>query len=430
MNFLEQNSPPIVKSNKFYLILIGKSLLMIILLGMNDFSVQHYAVDGKFMMVIDKLFAEKNKNVQQVIEKLVDLFKKHIIQFLHCINEELTLIIQNVEEDFADQGDQESNNTEIIIGGFNFICNTFASTGMQNKILGQKQLTEIFDLFQYLTGPIVSKFGDIYSLMLMLFEQISSNKVVLLQNSDLFQMQILPNICKYLKTDVYDTRFTSQKLFTDLFAQIVFEPKSLNEKNEDFTFKLQCSGILPILGNLMEDDNPIGTYAIKLARFMIEFNRLIVKRFKKENYITQIMGYFTPEHEKCNANTFKLQSCLLESDDIEMNEIDNNVFLETASRLYDSLEDIQQGEELLELIMAFYRKVFQAIQINEYSIEAVQPHKPLLKKKMSEHGRTIANIYKKSMNLLMVCGGVDLTELVECQISGFLLLNGLEQYEQ
>ena len=43
---------------------------------MNDFSVQHYAVDGKFMMIVDKLFQEKNKNVQQVLEKLVDLFKK------------------------------------------------------------------------------------------------------------------------------------------------------------------------------------------------------------------------------------------------------------------------------------------------------------------------------------------------------------------
>ena len=105
---------------------------------------------------------------------------------------------------------------------------------------------------------------------------------------------------------------------------------------------------------------------------------------------------------------------MLESDDIEMNEIDHAKFLETCSILYERLEDIQQGEELLELIMAFYRKVFLAIQINEYSIEAVQPHKSLLKQKMGNYGTTIANIYKKSMNLLMVCGGVDLTELVEC----------------
>ena len=90
------------------------------------------------MMIVDKLFQEKNKNVQQVIEKLVDLFKKHIIQFLNCINEELTLIVHDVEEDFARQDDQDNNNTEMIIGGFNFICNTFASAGMQNKILSEK----------------------------------------------------------------------------------------------------------------------------------------------------------------------------------------------------------------------------------------------------------------------------------------------------
>ena len=49
---------------------------------------------------------------------------------------------------------------------------------------------------------------------------------------------------------------------------------------------------------------------------------------------------------------------------------------------------------------------------------------------MSEHGPAIAAIYQKSMNLLMDCGGVDLTELVECLISGFLLLNGLEEYNE
>jgi len=193
-----------------------------------------------------------------------------------------------------------------------------------------------------------------------------------------------------------------------------------------------CSNIVPLVGSLMEDDNPIGTYAIKLARFMIEFNRTIVKRFKKENLLDQIANYFKIEHDKCNANTFKLLSSLLESDEIDLAEIEasNPKFLETASILYDKLEDIQQGEELLELIMAYYRKVFLAIQINEYSIEAVQPHKPLLKKRMGIHGNTIANIYKRSMGLLMYCGGVDLTELVECLISGFLLLDGLEQYDQ
>lgn len=53
MNFLEHGAP----------ILKSKSLLMIILLGMNDFTVLHYAVDGKFMLSVDKLFPERNKNV-------------------------------------------------------------------------------------------------------------------------------------------------------------------------------------------------------------------------------------------------------------------------------------------------------------------------------------------------------------------------------
>lgn len=87
----------------------------------------------------------------------------------------------------------------------------------------------------------------------------------------------------------------------------------------------------------MDDENPIGTYAIKLARFMIEFNRQIVKRFKKDNLLKQIANFFTIEHEKCNANTFKLLSSLLESDEVELSEIEmaNNKFLETASILYD-----------------------------------------------------------------------------------------------
>jgi serine/threonine-protein kinase ULK4 len=155
MNILEHGSPPILKS---------KSLLMIILLGMNDFSVLHYAVDGKFMLIIDKLFSERNKNVQQVLEKMVDLFKKHIDQFLLCINEELPIILKNTigfeEENFEqeDEGGASDKNTEIVIGSFNFICNAFASMGMQNKILTQTLLVDIFEFFEYLTGITGSKF--------------------------------------------------------------------------------------------------------------------------------------------------------------------------------------------------------------------------------------------------------------------------------
>lgn len=42
----------------------------------------------------------------------------------------------------------------------------------------------------------------------------------------------------------------------------------------------------------MEEDNPIGSYCIKLARFMIEFNRSIVKRFKRENIVSKMSNYF------------------------------------------------------------------------------------------------------------------------------------------
>ena len=80
------------------------------------------------------------------------------------------------------------------------------------------------------------------------------------------------------------------------------------------------------MSNLMEDDNPMGTYAIKLARFMIEFNREIVIRFKKEKIIGQIVGYFSPTHDKCNANTFKLLSSLLESDEISLSEVNSDNF--------------------------------------------------------------------------------------------------------
>ena len=59
----------------------------------------------------------------------------------------------------------------------------------------------------------------------------------------------------------------------------------------------------------MEDENPIGTYAIKLAKFMIEFNRDIIKMYKRADILKLVMSFFTIDHEKCNANTFKLLSC-------------------------------------------------------------------------------------------------------------------------
>ena len=70
--------------------------------------------------------------------------------------------------------------------------------------------------------------------------------------------------------------------------------------------------------------------------------------------------------------------------------------MSTAAHMYTKLEDIQQGEELLESLMAYFRKVFLTIQINEYSIEAVQPHKTILKRKKSEYSNSIQTIYQKN----------------------------------
>ena len=96
---------------------------------------------------------------------------------MQVIIDELPIILQNIEEDFEAQEDGEDKNTEIVLHGLTFICNTFVSIGMQNKILGQKLLTDIFDFFQYLSGIIAgNKYLDVYSMMLMLFEQICSNK--------------------------------------------------------------------------------------------------------------------------------------------------------------------------------------------------------------------------------------------------------------
>ena len=86
------------------------------------------------------------------------MFKKHIEQFLQCVKDELPAVLQNAEEEQVDNEDNAEKNTEIVIGSLNFICNTFASIGMQNKILGPKLLEEIFDFFEYLGAITNSKY--------------------------------------------------------------------------------------------------------------------------------------------------------------------------------------------------------------------------------------------------------------------------------
>ena len=118
------------------------------------------------------------------------MFKKHIQSFIECIRTELPTILEiNEREDQLDE-DLGEKNIELIIGSLSFICNAFASVGVQNKILSEKCLLELFDFFDYFGAITNEKYIEIYHLMLMLYEQIYSNRSLLLTNADFFISQI------------------------------------------------------------------------------------------------------------------------------------------------------------------------------------------------------------------------------------------------
>jgi hypothetical protein len=77
-------------------------------------------------------------------------------------------------------------------------------------------------------------------------------------------------------------------------------------------------------------------------------------------------------HEKCNSNTIKVISLVLENSEIDPRELMKKNFVQKLSILYEQISDIIQGEEILELVNSMYRMVCNFVNLDAYSVEAAQ----------------------------------------------------------
>lgn len=207
----------------------------------------------------------------------------------------------------------------------------------------------------------------------MIVEQIISNRSLLNKYQIVFAGDILPLLCKGLDSKLDECRFASIKWITDIVQQIIQE--DYLDDTRSYIYDMSLKHLLPRMKSILKEPNPTGSGMIKLLRTLLDFEPSFRDTMFSLDLPKVMMGYFESRssllvnHEKCNANTIKVISYIVDSQKTKLSSLVTDDFFEKLFTLYCNITDIVQGEEIVELLNIYYRRVFKELEIDIYALD-------------------------------------------------------------
>lgn len=199
----------------------GKGLLLILLMITFDFNVLSSIPTERFVKTLDKIIAneqkaeKKSRYIKCIMKEYASIFQSQLMQMLEFVEKELPRILEsnsksktlaspgNETGDNVDLGDDTLNqNVEFIDSFLTFISMTLQSLFIQQCVMKESTISRYFKLLQYI--DYFSKFDqqvfqEISGTILMIIENLVTNKTILILNAKEVVMVVLPYLAEELK---------------------------------------------------------------------------------------------------------------------------------------------------------------------------------------------------------------------------------------
>ncbi len=182
--------------------------------------------------------------------------------------------------------------------------------------------------------------------ILAIIESISGNQKTLMSNSVSIVQHILPALMEKLKSDSSEVKFMSLKVFNDIIVQYLYDESvfdinklemSIEEQNyssESDKMIQYTTGIindilidnfLPNFKYLLNEEDPIPIFAIKLLSALTERSPHFVKAINKSNISSQIAEYAQYAPKRMNQHTMQVIKKVMDPE-INVNSAFGGVF--------------------------------------------------------------------------------------------------------
>jgi len=143
----------------------------------------------------------------------------------------------------------------------------------------------------------------------MIFESLSCNHKILVSYHEIVLQALFPNllaklmrykiilfVCLIACSENTDTKFNSLKLFTDIMIQYLNEEAVYDVSGTKPSAKLIneiiMKKLLPNIENILNDQDPVPLYGLKLFSIIFGKNLQFVAKLKHEKALTIFLEYF------------------------------------------------------------------------------------------------------------------------------------------
>lgn len=275
----------------------GKCLLTFYLMFKTNLKWMMALSENKFGTVLDRLSRDAYRYVQCCLIHLLDL-----------VTDLIPIILKNVEDELTGlkkkAGSQDEEGTKEYVpnylGLMPIILGVMNSLLLRNKIVNNTFLLTMFKIYDLSEDTKSFLSDDFRTTVFMIFESFSSNYKLLIANYEIVLKILFPNLLSKITSENADSRFNGLKLLTDILIQYLNEDTIYDAAGQKTSAKLIneiiTSELLPNIKFILNDQEPMPHYGLKLFSIVIGKNINFVGKLKQNNMLKLFLEYFNSKY--------------------------------------------------------------------------------------------------------------------------------------
>ncbi|XP_019439730.1 PREDICTED: serine/threonine-protein kinase RUNKEL-like isoform X2 [Lupinus angustifolius] len=352
-------------------VLKGKSLVLVALLCKHGRRwLSHFFCSQKLLSVVDRLGKEKDVYVRQCLDAFVHVVTSTIPGLLDTITGDIQQMMGGRRQGHISAlASRSAPKTNIHL--FPVVLHLLGSSILKHRVVTPQVLRQLANLIKLVETPFQGR-DDFQITLLRVLECLTEESLVVLGNPDIFIREILPSLTVLYKGNKDgDARFLCLKTLFDGMIIVLSEPVEEEQRLGDLKF-ISNACFLPLYPTLIEDEDPIPIYALKLLVMLLEFNFITIPDILHLKIISQCFEFLLGDLSNANVNNVKLCLALASAPEMESKLLSQ---LKVVRRIGSFLEFVYAKgmEDLLEptlgLCRAFLARSFTCAKGFSYTTE-------------------------------------------------------------
>lgn len=305
----------------------------------------------KFFQFLDRVQRESNKYFQSCLFCLVDTVLEIVSVIFKTVKDACAKIIKNGDIDF-DKDHKPSRFDDIIkrpefqeltgdITHIGIILDLMNSQIFKNRIISVEFIIIVSKLFEMIETAKLEGFEEFLNIVLLIVECMSSVQKCLFEAHEPTLQYLLPKLLRFLDHKSTNFRFLSLKIFADIVTQYLSE-STIYDVSGGNSFskglnKLILKKLFPKYGVLLKDQDPVPLFGLKLLSIIVERNSAFISKLEEIDLVATICSYFEDGHQRLNRYTIKIVKNIVESDTLEIEDINNLKIAEKANKIIENM---------------------------------------------------------------------------------------------